>query len=325
LPNLHVSVVPYTATVNIGRARSGWLAAGSLVPSAYGSTVWRGCVEARHEFSEDETDTPPGAAPFRPYLWRSTLGRHGSGNRGDNDWSSTRITEPNPENPPSDSTQNALGNDALGPNLGCPRAVLPLTQERSRLLAEIAALRATHRGGTMAGLGLQMGWATLSPRWHSLWGTPGLPFAYGTPLMDKILVLMTDGENQWYDWDGGAPGACRTSGANPPCRSGYRSDGDADYTAYGRLKENRLGLASVTNGAARAEIDARMARLCARIRASGVTVYTVTFNVASEATRNLYRACASAPGNYFNSPDEAALRAAFREIGQQLANLRLVR
>ena len=44
LPNLWVSVVPYTSTVNIGRGRSGWLAAGSLNASSYGNTVWRGCV-----------------------------------------------------------------------------------------------------------------------------------------------------------------------------------------------------------------------------------------------------------------------------------------
>ena len=323
VPNLWVSVVPYTSTVDIGRGRAGWLAAGSLNASAYGSTVWRGCVFARHQNREDETDTPPTIAPFQPFLWPSTYGRY-SPNLGDNEWTNSTITEPNPENPPSDNTPNALGNNAKGPNLGCGRAILPLTATRSTVLNEIANLRATHRGGTMANLGLQMGWATISPRWRGLWGSATLPQAYDTPYMDKVLVLMTDGNNEWYDWPGGAPGACTTSGSNPPCRSTYRSDGDADMTSYGRLRENRLGLASVTNANALTEINARMSRLCTSIKANGVILYTITFNVTNSTTRDLYRTCATQPEYYFNSPDSTALQAAFREIAGQLANLRLV-
>jgi Flp pilus assembly protein TadG len=322
--NFYMAVVPYTATVNIGRGRAGWLVPGSLDPTAYGSTVWRGCVQARHENGEDETDTPPTLAPYRPHLWASTAGRY-SPNRGDNEWSTWTITEPNPESPPSDATQNALGNNAVGPNLGCGRAIMPLTQGRSLILTEIANLRATHRGGTMANLGLQMGWATLSPRWQGLWGTANLPLAYDTPYMDKVLVLMTDGNNEWYDWPEGAPGACRTTGSSPPCRTGYTSDGDADVTAYGRLRENRLGIAGITNGKALTEINARMSRLCTRIKATGVILYAITFNVSNTTTQNLYRTCATRPEYYFNSPDAASLRAAFREIGGQLANLRLIR
>ena len=185
---------------------------GSLNASAYGSTVWRGCVFARHQNREDETDTPPTVAPFQPFLWPSTYGRY-SPNLGDNEWTNSTITEPNPENPPSHSSQNALGNNAKGPNLGCGRAILPLTATRSTVLNEIANLRATHRGGTMANLGLQMGWATISPRWRGLWGSATLPQAYDTPYMDKVLVLMTDGNNEWYDCPDGAPGACRTTGS----------------------------------------------------------------------------------------------------------------
>jgi Flp pilus assembly protein TadG len=324
IPNFYMSLVPYTATVNIGRGRTDWLVPGSLDPTAYGSTVWRGCVQARHQNGEDETDTPPGLAPFRPHLWPSTVGRY-SPNRGDNEWTNWTITEPNPEAPASDAAQNAIGNDGRGPNLGCGRAITPLIQQRSLLLTEIASLRATHRGGTMANLGLQMGWATLSPRWRGLWGNPALPLAYDTPYMDKVLVLMTDGNNEWHDWAEGAPGNCRTSGNNPPCRSGYVSDGDADMTAYGRLRENRLGIANINHARALTEINARMSRLCTRIKATGTIVYAITFNVGNTTTQNLYRTCATRPEYYFNSPDAASLRAAFREIGGQLANLRLIR
>jgi hypothetical protein len=33
-----------------------------------------------------------------------------------------------------------------------------------------------------------------------------LPLAYNTPNMKKVIVLMTDGNNEWYDWPCGVPG-----------------------------------------------------------------------------------------------------------------------
>ncbi len=46
--------------------------------------------------------------------------------------------------------------------------------------------------------------------------------------MRKVIVLMTDGNNEWYNWPGGAPGV----GPAP-----WKNDGDADFTAYGRLNK----------------------------------------------------------------------------------------
>ena len=59
-----------------------------------------------------------------------------------------------------------------------------------------------YRGGTIINLGLQAGWWTLSPNWQGLWGDPNMPLAYNTPYMKKVIVLMTDGNNEWYDWTG---------------------------------------------------------------------------------------------------------------------------
>ncbi len=74
-PNLWVSVVPYTAVVNIGRNRENWLQPGSLNTANYLPTVWRGCVEARvgsnYGGAFDETETPPSTVRFRPHFWAS--------------------------------------------------------------------------------------------------------------------------------------------------------------------------------------------------------------------------------------------------------------
>ena len=50
IENLWVSLVPYTATVNIGPHRIGWLAAGDRVltdPGSFSTEGWKGCVMAR--------------------------------------------------------------------------------------------------------------------------------------------------------------------------------------------------------------------------------------------------------------------------------------
>ena len=103
--------------------------------------------------------------------------------------------------------------------------------------------------------------------------------------------------------------------------------GNADYGGYGRPSDGR---------ATPAQINARMTETCNAIKnaAAGIpgaqapVIYTVVVNTGggvSEATRDLYRNCASVPGNYFlvSTPDQ--LRPAFQQIGQQLANLRLTR
>jgi Flp pilus assembly protein TadG len=413
-PDLWVSVVPYTAMVNIGRGREAWLQPGVLNQADYAPTVWRGCVEARaggnYARDADQDETPPigtNAVAFRPFIWPSDRYTYSADpavpgnlivrragvavslapvdvlatdvpiNRGDNAWIpgaggavitnataawSDAVWEPDPENPGTDAEENTRDNEGRSPNLGCGRAVLPLTRDRTPLLAQIAALRATRRGGTMANVGLQLGWGTISPEWRGAWNLgetregQQLPLGYNTRFMRKAIVLMTDGENQWYDWPEGAPGRCNTN-ANPPrCvttnpdfttlpsagvwtaenRTPPRwiSDGDADQNAYGRLLTNRLGVANPTpgpNGTAVTDatngINARMTRLCQAVRANSrnVTVYTIVFIAnPSTAVQDLYRGCASAPENFFIAPTQADLNAAFRTIAGQLANLRLV-
>ena len=61
------------------------------------------------------------------------------------------------------------------------------------------------------------------------------------------------------------------------------------------------------------------------MKTAGVRVYTITFQVSSSTAQTLFRNCASRPEWYFNSPDNAALRQAFRTIGSELSNLRIAR
>jgi hypothetical protein len=183
-----------------------------------------------------------------------------------------------------------------------------------------------------------------------------LPLDYRTRYMQKVVVLMTDGVANWNDWGGGAPGDCsdtstdntRTPAGAPPLRplgcprSGYpgnvqvasgappiqdaSGNNNSDYSGYGRRLENRLGLAApLTAAKMTTELNNRMSRLCAAMKQQGIIIYTITFNLTDSATQALFRNCASQPDYWFNSPTQTDLRNAFRQIGSQLANLRLVK
>lgn len=369
VPNLWVSVVPYTTTVNIAPQRSGWLDPGQRDFARYAPRGWLGCVEARPGTGNDQNDAPPGVQPFQPYFWASTLGKYtlrttGAAVVGDNDWAPS-LTGPNGI---SEMFQDVRENNTTGPNTGCPQApILPLTASRAAVLNRIMALRSTFKGGTMHNVGLQAGWFTLSPQWRGLWTTGALdagadsspaelPLNYRTRYMQKVVVLMTDGVANWNDWNGGAPGLCSDTSTNaapvpagaPPLRplgcprNGYPADvqlaagappirdaagnNNSDYSGYGRRLENRLGVAPpLTPDRMTTELNARMTALCTGMKQQGIIVYTVTFNLTDAATQALFRNCASRPDYWFNSPTQADLRGAFRQIGSQLANLRLVR
>ena len=191
-----------------------------------------------------------------------------------------------------------------------------------------------HRGGTMANLGLAWGWRVLSPKWQGLWGggTPeGLPFPYEMPSMEKVVILLTDGVNQWYDWPGdkwtvdgedhysGLPGANKYPGNYD---NNFKSDWPgADYTAYGRLSEGRLG--TTNNGAAKNEVNDRMLDLCESMKDEEILLYTITFRLTDSATKSLYENCATSPDHYFNSPSNSDLQQVFVEIANELSSLRI--
>ncbi|HET7883341.1 MAG TPA: pilus assembly protein TadG-related protein [Acetobacteraceae bacterium] len=320
-PHLSVAVVPFAATINIGNQHTGWLTNGSLDQSKYSPKAWLGCVMARTAQTgaidgDDRNDKTPTQAPLKPFLYASTYHKYsytttGTGGTqthyytGDNDWTSTNIQEP------------ATGDTSVGPNLGCPVVkILPETASKSVVAATINSMTVpAYRGGTFINLGLQAGWWTISPNWRGVWGDPNMPLDYNTPYMKKVIVLMTDGNNNWNDWTGGVPGV----GPSP-----WVDDGDKDFTAYGRLKSNVAGL-STTSANANATINSWMGQMCTTLKQNGIIIYTILFNNSDTTTLNLFRTCASSPDTqyFFNSPSQTDLQAAFKQIGQELSTLRL--
>jgi hypothetical protein len=335
-PHLWVSVVPFAATVNIGKTHTGWLAGGNINQAPYSPSTWMGCVMARTaktgaQDGDDFNDKTPSQAALTPFLYASTYHVYpksgpivyytGTGKNkvshnywypGDNDWT----VSPNNIQEPDQS------NKSVGPNLDCPSLpILPETASKAAVTTVINKMVPVYRGGTIISLGLQAGWWTLSPNWQGLWGDPNMPLAYNTPYMKKVIVLMTDGNNEWYDWADGVPG--QTPPTAPPTGvPAWTADGDADFTAYGRLLTNTRGVAT---GNITTTLNTWMSQMCTTIKANGIIIYTILFNNTTPATVTLFQNCASPgpPAHYFNSPTGAALQSAFTQIGQELSTLRL--
>lgn len=306
---------------------------------------WSGCVEARvPPYEENLAETLPDAGSpntmWTRYFWPSTRGVKffktdkksafsltspsgftslGTSRFGENDWGSPGYNGQTGMNPAVDER----GGDywAYGPNFGCGKPILPLQPYKSAVRQSISDMMPWGRSGTMSNLGLAWGWRAISEQWKDKWagGTPGHPVAYNEVGISKVVVLLTDGRNEWADYGNVLPGC----GSLSNCIGANGHPNDADYTGYGHLAERRLGAGVSTNNDANAVINSRMASLCTAMKDKKITIYTVVLQENDAATQQLFRDCASDPTMAFFPGDQASLLAAFQAIGAQITKLRL--
>lgn len=181
----------------------------------------------------------------------------------------------------------------LSPNH--PNTALPLTDDPALIKAHINGLRPA--GATNSLTGLFWGWMTISPNWRGLWnGVPASqPYDYNEPHNYKAIILMTDGLNN-------------------------------NMAAYDPLPPGTTAVNSVANAI---YINARSNSICTDLKANGVKIYTVGFDLdaLSLVDRNRVEAflsnCATSTGNYFPAPDGVTLNKAFQTIASDLAALRI--
>ena len=270
IEDLWVGMVPFSQAVNIGSSRTSWLDGHSFT---WGPTSWGGCVDARAS-GKDQTDDPPSGNLFRAYYWPDDS---------NNDW----IRD--------SGTYRSITSDR-GPNKYCPTAVTPMTASKTTVQTAISAMQAN--GNTHINLGAVWAWRMLSPRWQGLWGgemnTNNLPLAYNTPLMNKAVVIMTDGENTMSN---------------------------SSHSAYWYLSDGKLGTTSSSTAVTR--LNSRLSTVCTSMKDNNIVVYTVAFRDPGSSIESLLRNCASQPEFYFDSPTGEELQQAFRMIGDSLSNLRV--
>jgi Flp pilus assembly protein TadG len=172
-------------------------------------------------------------------------------------------------------------------NTTCAAEILELTDNESSVGKMIKNLSVN--GETYLPGGITWGWNML---------TPEAPLTSALSVVDlqkkggkKVMVLMTDGANTL------APTNANAGSHSAIASSKYKN------TTY-------------TNDLT--------AKLCENVKADGIEVYTVLFDVKDATIETLLRNCASEPAKSYVASDSAELIAAFDDIAKQLAQLRIV-
>ena len=193
-----------------------------------------------------------------------------------------------------------------GPWNGCAVSkVVPMTYDRARVEAGIDAMAA--EGNTLIGEGLAWGWRAISPGepFTKVEGSGSLAATnispYGDARWQKIIVLMTDGDNNLS-----------------PGNFGYNN---TTYSAYGvageTLATNRFGTTDA--GSIQNVLDADMLAICSKVKSAGVTLYVASFGSGvSTATRTRLQNCSTGSGYYQHAAAPSDLAAFFNHIGQDV-------
>ncbi|WP_374577990.1 pilus assembly protein TadG-related protein [Phenylobacterium sp.] len=174
--------------------------------------------------------------------------------------------------------------------------IVPLSSSKTMLKSKIDALR--HGGSTAGQIGLAWGWYMVSPNWNALWTGASAPAAYDTPETLKVVILMTDGAFN-----------------SPYCKGVIAKDaGSGSGSSSDHINCN------ATNGDPFDQAET----LCTNMKAKGVIVYTVGFNVGSDKdVKSLMRNCATSPEYVYMPSNGNDLKIAFRAIAQDINSLRI--
>lgn len=313
------ALVPFSETVNLGEhVKDFWIDSEGRSPthgimfdessskvvhhSLFSSTGvdWNGCVEMRampYDVTDDEPDDGDPATKWVPFFGPAVNPFGNYLKQGYSNVAGVRVARQRSSyTRPNMASVEDPGHpgDRYDPVSNCNRnPIIPLTSNAGSMRQAIGAL--DFDGGTNIPSGLAWGWRVLSP---------GEPFAEGAPYSDaktrKILVLLTDGKNEM----------------------------GVEYNGYGMFYDRRLGQSGRSWTEMNALVDKRMDQLCQNIKNAGITLYVVSYALASDAETAKHKArmtqCASAPDLHFDAESQDALRDALVRIIQLETPLRLI-
>lgn len=212
---------------------------------------------------------------------------------------STCVTERTGSNAYTDispSTSRVGRNYPSASSNTCLNATLqPLSSNKSTLKSAIDSY--TVGGSTAGQIGIGWGWYMVSPNFNSLWPSSGAA-EYNSADTLKAVIIMTDGE------------------FNTPYCSGVisRQAGTGSGSNTGKIDCDADNGDPFDQGRA----------MCAAMKARGVLVYTVGFQItAGGNAANMLEACASTPANFYLPASGGDLSEAFAAIGRDITQLRI--
>jgi len=345
---LFISLVPFTTTVRLSSDLLSWsgidfnglssvsgedFEGNPNVLNLYNdmNISWNGCVRARPS-GNDLNDTPASSsfpetlypvylAPDEPDGTFYNNGNYysNSGRSYRNRYINDLFLQPSLPNGPERQrdTSKYTGSVSLssgrGPENNCPvQPILPLTTSKSDLDTAIDGMTAD--GFTNIATGLAWGWRMLTPE------EPYTARAFDQETK-KFIILLTDGVQE-----------TGSSGSGPRHNETY-------YTSYGYATSGYLG--NVNGSESVAVLDDKVKTLCEKAKGlvgddpdapgavyddtRAVKIFTITFQLNSSSTQNLFRDCATLPNMFYNSPDNATLQTTFQDIANELMKLSLTK
>jgi Flp pilus assembly protein TadG len=352
-PNMKVALVPFTSYVNVGIANRSapWLnvPADYSVADEYCEDTWvQLAVPVHHEWSDTcYADGQPYACSGAYDDW--------------NDYSKPRVSHictPTSKNyvwhgcvaSQQDPDDAGVKADASAPvpawmvedwRTGeCPSEMIQLNNDPNTIKTAISGL--VEGGETYIAPGLLWGWRALSD------DATG-PFHAGGPISTtkKRLILMTDGSNthspNYGTTSSSSSGSeARSSGSSGSGSSGSGSSGSGSSGSgsgdSGSGSSGGSGSSSGSSGSSASatpdflgdhennnvsDADAKTLAICNNIKAAGIEIYAIAFEVTDPSAQTLLSQCASGPPFYYNAMTVADLQEAFQKIGHELMAMRL--
>ena len=182
---------------------------------------------------------------------------------------------------------DTFGQPVLGPNKTCPTAMLGLSSDPSQLYSKLDHMYPVSMGGTKVDVGLMWGLRALSNRnqWTQFWGTPtsNPPSAFGDADHRKVMIVLTDGQNQ-YPYHAEGYYGCSEDGTISSRRNAPNCRQSADLGTHDRTSLDNLTL------------DA-----CEQIRTTyDVELYTIAVDVTDSTALSVLQTCAGDSSRFFD-------------------------
>jgi Flp pilus assembly protein TadG len=186
---------------------------------------------------------------------------------------------------------------ARGANYDFLPSIRGLSDDTDAIIADMNSVFGTINkiGGTNTAHGTLFGWRALRP--DSVGFFEGVsahefdPSPLGTEGVYKILILMTDGKNEFTENRNNPLRGCN----DPLCLF------DDEYA------------------------DMMQESMCEDIKKEGIDVYSIVFMEDDATINDLFRGCANPAENFYSVDSPAELRAAFESIANDLIDLRITR
>jgi hypothetical protein len=166
---------------------------------------------------------------------------------------------------------------------------------KTAALNKISSMWPRDSGGTQVHIGMTWGWRSLSPT-GPFTAVNGHPLSYPdatTTGWKKVVVLMTDGEEEWPATD--------------------------NMTGLGQISDGKIGTTNTSTAVT--NLGIRLSSVCSNMASDNIIIYTIGLGTGGSSNTAL-RNCA-ANGGFYEAATPSNLTSVFNNIAKSMIALRL--